>query len=180
MHGVVSLLPPKQYKLIEELWQKLADECGLKGVQVTPYPHFSWQIGVDYPEPDTSQAIQAIAQETRPFTVRTNGLGIFSGPSPVVYIPIVRSPKLNQLHKKLWQCLAPNAERPSSLYSPQTWVPHITMIFGENDNAAVLHGLELLAFRPFTWEIEVDHIAFLSQPPGQTASLMYRHDFLTT
>jgi hypothetical protein len=60
MHGLVSLLDSNHFGMVEEFWLRLEKECGLSGVKVTPYPHFSWQIAQDYPEPDTEMAIRAI------------------------------------------------------------------------------------------------------------------------
>jgi len=177
MHGLVSLLDTQHYRLIEDLWRELEKECGLTGVKVTPYPHFSWQIGTSYPEPQTKQAVRAIATQTRPFTVRTDGLGIFSGPTPVVYIPIIRNPKMNQLHTKLWRQFQPSAKGLTPYYGPQKWMPHITLIFGDSSVGSLMCGLELLAFRSFDWEIEINNISFVSQSGDKVGTLRYRHDF---
>lgn len=48
MHGVVSLLEDKYYRLIEDLWAELEKEFGVRGVYVTPYPHFSYQVASHY------------------------------------------------------------------------------------------------------------------------------------
>lgn len=179
MHAIVSLLDTQHTRLIEETWHKLAKECGLTGVQVTPYPHFSWQIGVEYLEPQTEESLRTVAHETSPFTIHTDGLGIFSGPGPVVYIPVIRSTKLNRLHAKLWKQLKPSVKKLSPLYGPQKWMPHITLIYGEQNQQSILCGLEMLAFRSFDWEIEVNNISFVSQFEGQIGTLGYRHDFIS-
>jgi hypothetical protein len=43
MHGVVSLLDAAHYQAVESLWAELA-ACGLRGVYVTPFPHFSYHV----------------------------------------------------------------------------------------------------------------------------------------
>ena len=48
MHGLVSLLDPEHYQQVENLWNELEEECGLEGIKVTPYPHFSWLIAEDF------------------------------------------------------------------------------------------------------------------------------------
>lgn len=177
MHALVSLLAPQHYRLVEALWRELENECGLTGVKITPYPHFSWQVGTAYSEPHTKQALRAIAAQTRPFTVRTDGLGIFSGPSPVVYIPIIRNTKMDHLHAKLWKQFQPNAKGLTPYYGPQKWMPHITLIFGEHNKDALMCGLDLLAFRSFDWEIEVNNLCLVSQSGEKVGTLKYRHDF---
>ena len=51
MHGIVSLLPQPYYSEVEKLWDRLENNFGLSGIRVTPFPHFSWQIGENYDEP---------------------------------------------------------------------------------------------------------------------------------
>jgi 2'-5' RNA ligase len=178
MHGLVSILDSRHYEMVEGLWHQLEKECGLSGVKITPLPHFSWQIADDYPEPETKTTIQAIAHQTKPFTVQAGGLGIFSGPQPVVFISLARSAELNQLHEQLWQAFKTSAKGLSRYYNPQKWMPHITLIFGEETSQALQCGLSKLTAQIFDWEIEVNNIAFVSQTLNQIGILSYRHDFL--
>ena len=60
MHGLVSLLDSTHYTLVEEIWQELEIECGLKGIYITPMPHFSWQIAEDYDWDALEIALQEI------------------------------------------------------------------------------------------------------------------------
>jgi 2'-5' RNA ligase len=177
MHGIASLLDSSHYEIVAGLWQQLEKECGLTGIKVTPYPHFSWQIAQDYPEPNTETTLQEIAVQTRPFKVHTGGLGIFSGPQPVVFISIARSAELNRLHKKLWQNFKASAKGLSPYYNPQRWMPHITLIFGEETTENVQCGLQRLASQPFEWEMEVNNLSFVSQSANQIGTLSHRYDF---
>jgi 2'-5' RNA ligase len=177
MRGIASLLDSTHYEMVEGLWRQLEKECRLTGVKVTPYPHFSWQIALDYPEPDTETALQEIATQTRPFKVHTGGLGVFSGPQPVIFISIARSAELNRLHKKLWQQFKTSAEGLSPYYNPQRWMPHITLIFGEETIENVQCGLRMLASQPFEWEMEVNNLSFVSQSANQIGTLSHRYDF---
>ena len=178
MHGLVSLLDLNHYKLVEALWHRLEKECGLSGVKATPYPHFSWQIAEYYPEPETETAIQTIAIQTKSFKVYTGGLGIFSGPQPVVFISIARSAELNLLHEQLWRQFKTSAKGLSPFYNPQRWMPHITLIFGKEKTEALQCGLSRLTSQSFDWEMEVNNISFVSQATNQIGTLSYRHDFL--
>jgi 2'-5' RNA ligase len=177
MHALVSLLDNSHYRLVEALWHELEKECGLAGVKLTPYPHFSWQIATDYPEPVTEEAVRTIASQLRPFKVYTDGLGIFSGPNPVIYIPVLRNPKMDQLHARLWRHSQNTAAGLSLLYRPHKWMPHITLVAEPESGAALSRGLELLAFRSFDWEIEINNISLVSQSQKRVGKLRYRHDF---
>jgi len=91
MPGLVSTLDQTHHTLVEEIWLELETDCGLKGINVTPLPHFSWQIAEDYEWDALDNALQKITEAAQPFMVQTTGLALFTAESPAVYIPIVRT-----------------------------------------------------------------------------------------
>ena len=103
MHGIVSLLDNDYYQLVEELWAELEREFSVQGVYVTPYPHFSYHVAQVYDVDKIEPVLQRITSNITTFKVRTSGLGVFTGTSPVLYIPVVRSLELTQLHQELWK-----------------------------------------------------------------------------
>ncbi len=102
MHGVVSLLDAQHYQAVESLWAELAATCGLRGVYVTPFPHFSYHVAAEYDLLALETVLRDFACRQAPFRVTATGLGIFTGVSPVVYIPVVRDPALTAFHQALW------------------------------------------------------------------------------
>ena len=103
MHGIVSLLDNDHNQLVEELWAELEREFSVRGVYVTPYPHFSYHVAQVYDVDKIEPILQRITSNITTFKVRTSGLGIFTSASPVLYIPVVRSLELTQLHQELWK-----------------------------------------------------------------------------
>ena len=178
MHGVVSLLDSRHAELVKILWQLLEKHCGMNGVMLTPYPHFSWQIAEDYPEPATETLLKTISSQCQPLRVRTGGLGVFSGPHPVLFISIIRNEELNRVHKYIWQKFQKSAKGRSPFYAPPSWMPHITLAFGDATPRKLSCAVELLASKVFDWEIEVNNLAFIAQPGDQTGTLKHRYDFL--
>jgi coenzyme F420-0:L-glutamate ligase/coenzyme F420-1:gamma-L-glutamate ligase len=163
MHGIVSVLNDPQYSFVEGLWAELEEACGLQGIQKTPIPHFSWQVAEDYDFAALRPALQVIAETTQPFSVRSTGLGIFSGQNQVLYIPVVREAPLSQLHAQIWLALAGISLNPSPLYAPPIWMPHITLAHSDLDRERLDCALHLLAFRSFDWEIVVDNLTLVYQ-----------------
>jgi hypothetical protein len=86
--SIASLLNPAADKATQELWRWLEWDCGLKGIRLTPTPHFSWVSAVDYDRPPLAMELAKLVRGMRPFRVRTTGLGIFTAPSPVLYLSI--------------------------------------------------------------------------------------------
>ena len=94
MDGIVSLLDSKHNQLIEELWAELKREFTVQGVYVTPYPHFSYHVAQVYDVDKIEPVLQRITSNITTFNVKTSGLGVFTGTSPVLYIPVVRGTNL--------------------------------------------------------------------------------------
>ncbi len=107
MHGIVSLLDNEHNQLVEELWAELEQEFSVRGVYITPYPHFSYHVAQDYDVDKIEPILQRITSNITTFKAKTSGLAIFTGASPVLYIPVARSLELTKLHQELWQEISP-------------------------------------------------------------------------
>src|SRR5438552_9728070 len=118
MDGIVSFLDSKHNQLIEELWAELKREFIVQGVYLTPYPHFSYHVAQDYDVGKIEPVLQRITSNITTFKVRTSGLGIFTGASAVLFIPVVRSLELTQLHQELWQEISPASSGAQQYYHP--------------------------------------------------------------
>jgi len=177
MHGIVSLLPEPYYGRVLAIWDEFEDRYGLSGIRATPYPHFSWQIGQDYPSPALESALQETAAETAPLVVTTAGLGLFTGASPMLYIPVVKTASLAALHGRIWKRFSAIGAGVSSHYSPNKWAPHISLAQLDNIPANIGAITADLAVRYFTWEMRVDNIAFIDQPSGKIGELRLHFSF---
>jgi 2'-5' RNA ligase len=175
MHGLVSILDPPHYSKVIDIWARLETHCGLKGVQVTPIPHFSWQVTLDYDFDALQPAIANLAARLAPFTVRTTGLGIFTGKNDIVlYINLIKDEPLLKLHQTIWQTTLPYTTHPIAYYAPENWMPHITLGHGDMDEAGLACATRLLAREDFNWEIPIDNLLLVFQPEGETGVEMAR------
>jgi len=161
MHGIVSLLDNKHYQLVENLWAELEREFAVRGVYITPYPHFSYQIAQHYNVEQLEPTLQRFASSQAAFQVKTSGLGIFNGPRPVLYVPVVRSTELTAFHQELWPEISTAGSDISDYYHPANWIPHITIGFGDINKENLFRIVQSLAERDFSWEITVDNIALI-------------------
>ena len=176
MHGIVSLLDDKHYQLVEDLWAELEQEFAVRGVYITPYPHFSYQIAQDYNVEQLEPILQRFASSQAAFQVKTSGLSIFTGLHPVLYISVVRGPELTRFHQALWPEISLAGSGISDYYHPANWIPHITIGFGDINKDNLLHIVRSLAERDFTWEITIDNVALIYDT-GAKQELMSRFDF---
>lgn len=176
MHALVSILPQHYYQQVEEIWRELEAEFGLKGVRITPFPHFTWQVARGYDFDRLASAIMPIAREQPPLVVRTAGLGVFTGPQPVIFIHVVKTIEMYQLHARLWEAAQPHRRSLSPYYQPEAWIPHISLALDDIDQANIAGVITRLAFRPYAWEMVIDNLAVLTQPPGENAQIHDRFD----
>src|SRR6266487_2775025 len=161
MDGIVSFLDSKHNQLIEELWAELKQEFSVDGVYITPYPHFSYHVALDYDVDKIESVLKRITANITTFKVRTSGLSVFTGASPVLYIPVVRSLELTQLHEEIWQEIATASSGVQQYYHPEQWMPHITIGFGDINKENLSQIIPFLAERDFNWEITVNNLAFI-------------------
>ena len=177
MQAIVSLLEDSAHRRVEAIWNKLEQECGLAGIKVTPYPHFSWQVVEDYPQDPLKTFLKELSSGSQPIQVTCAGLGIFTGPEPVIYIPVVKTEELLRFHQVIWESTLHLAVGPSHHYSPQTWIPHITLAHSDVNSEKLACALKDLAIHPLNWELTIDNLALVCQIGEEIGQLQDRFDF---
>lgn len=159
--GVCSLLPADVSAQVRGLWEELERDIGLKSGQISPLPHFSYQVARDYDLDVLQDVVGKLAAGARPMRVQTAGLGIFSGASPVLHIPIARSPELARFQIAVWSAASVAATKLDQHYHPASWVPHISLAFGDTTSESIARAVECLAERDLSWDVEVDNLAVI-------------------
>ena len=56
MQSVVTLLDDQHYARVEAIWEELCQKFGVRGMYVTAYPHFSYQVAEKYDEAACDEA----------------------------------------------------------------------------------------------------------------------------
>jgi 2'-5' RNA ligase len=180
MNAIVSLLDDEHIHRVTELWDELERADAVRRVrELVPYPHVTYQGAEHYDLDRLKPILEQVARDTKPFTLQTAGLGIFSGPQPVLYISVVRSQPLSAFHRALWQAIDNAGSDLSPYYSPDgSWMPHITLAQWDISAANLPAIIGPLSERPFAWDILVDNLALLVRAPaGESYTLRRRFDF---
>ncbi len=168
MFAIATLLDPNSDTQTREFWQLLEKDCGLAGINTTPLPHFSWQGAEDYPVSEVDQILTEATQQMDPFVTHTAGLGLFTGPVPVLYLALVKTKKLMDMHRSLWEKVGPLAIGLNRHYSPDFWMPHITIAYQDLNADNLACAVKNLIFTPVQLEIHVDQFALLYQNEQDT------------
>lgn len=162
MQGIVSLLDETHSRIVEDLWDELQRDFGITAPFSTRFPHFTYSVAESFREGDLTVALEKIAQDLKPFPARTSGLGVFGGERPIVFVTVVRSAQLSELHRRLGKKVSTACSGRSNHYGEDIWIPHITLAEGDVDPAKAAEIIRRWAARPFQWEIKVNNLALLS------------------
>jgi len=176
MQGIVTFLDESNEKQIKSLWELLDLQCDLSGIQKTPYPHFSWQFGDHYELAPIQERLELLCKHVRRFHVLAAGLGIFPGQNPVIYVSLVKTEHLINLHRVLWEEFAPFSMDIFPYYAPNRWMPHITLAYHDVTVDNLGCALREIAFKPFEIEISVNHLALVYQE-DHSVGVIRRYDF---
>jgi len=118
--------------------------------------------------------MRRLADETPPFAVRTAGLGIFPGPSPVICLLVVRTRQLSRLHDRIRLAADGLGVGVNEYYSNDNWAPHISLAYSDVDRRTLPEAIDELAFEDFGWELMVDNVSLIVEPEGQIGTLEWR------
>lgn len=158
LQGIASTLDAQHSANVESIWRELEREFGLNFDSIL-YPHFTYQVVEQYNVQQADDALQRFARRAVPFAIHTNGLGIFTGEAPGIYVPIVRPVTLSKFHMVLWEEISPTAQGIHDFhYDPQHWMPHITLTPPHLRLEQIPEIIRLLTRHTFKWEIHIDNI----------------------
>jgi 2'-5' RNA ligase len=161
VQGIVSLLDGEERERIEQLWDELRRDFGVSGIHAKRFPHVSYHVAEEYDLPRVQAALSALATKTRAFAAQTSGLGIFTRKEPVIYLPVVRTPMLAELHGQIIAFASPLATTVNEFYSPDIWIPHITIAEGDVDLLVLPEIVRRFGDRNLRWEIRVANLAVI-------------------
>ena len=178
MHGIVSALPTQYERIVLDLWEEMEERFDSRFAQTALVPHFTWQLAMDdYVLDDLTPQLDAFCKTLKPFKIHVQGARLFPGSLPTIYLHIIKSKGLKDLHQCLWEKFNLFAQGSNELYHSDTWVPHITIVHKDMAQKHVQNALALLNEHQIDWRFEVDNLLILHQAPDQLATLDYHFKF---
>ena len=160
MFAVASLLDTQSDQNTRDLWDYLLGHCGLLGILTTPIPHLTWQVAERYSD-ETILQLERLSSVLSPVLVKVAGVGIFTGDNPVVHLSLVKDPRLMNTHQVIWNILSSYGHSINNHYSPDRWMPHITLAYRDVTRENILCALEDLAFKSFEFEIRLNNLSMI-------------------
>lgn len=161
MQAIATLLDQSSDQATIKMWDDLKQDFFLSGINLTPTPHFTWFGGDEFDAVETKSTIESLADELLPFEVSTTGLGFFTTPKPVIYLPIIKSRKLLEAHEVVWKALTRYGRNVSEIYKPDLWIPHITLAHSDLSRATLAGILDNLMNNELKFTIKVNNLALI-------------------
>mgnify|MGYP001063603042 CR=1 FL=1 len=175
MYAIISELDHDSSVVVKDLWARLRDACGLREIYNLPTPHFSWLVAEALDLARAKAIIAELAAQYLMLTSHVFGLGIFSGDRPVLYLPIVKSQAMIDLHNQIWDKLGSMADRANGYYSPAFWLPHITLAINDLRCENLACALESVAFEPVELTISADNLILVVQKGNPPNNVLYQY-----
>lgn len=131
MQAIATLINANSDLTATTMWKALTSACSLSGIKIPQNPHFSWMVAERFEENPVREAFADFARKVESFEVHTTGLGIFTGEKPILYLPLVKTESLLKMHGELWRALFQTGTNQNTVYHPDQWIPHVTVISEE-------------------------------------------------
>lgn len=176
MHGLISLLPEPYYTQVELLWDGLEDRFGLSYIRVTPFPHFSWQIGEGYQLEAILPLLSQFAKDLDPFEVCVRGVEVFPGDLPVVFLKVLCTTQIRAIHLNLWKMLYSYTDQPNLYYQPEDWQPHVTLALNDLTPAALPNVVKWVKQFNIDWRFTCNDLTIAGQFDDETTCLEARFE----
>ena len=177
MHTIISELDPGTSKIVRDLWQQLHDKCGLRGIYMTPTPHFTWLVADEFNSDQVKSILEDLVAQVQSFKLHAFGLGVFSGEEPVLYLPMVKSLDMITLHCQIWEHVAPVSKELELYYSPKIWVPHITLARKDLTKENLSCAVNAIAFKQIELYLQVDNLAIAELENNGAGEILHRFRF---
>jgi 2'-5' RNA ligase len=159
MHAVVSLFD-KNDRSVRSLSGELEKTLGTRVYSMMPDPHLSYQGATKYNFAKLEGQLRRFAKRTHRFRVRAGGLGIFTGFTPTLYTPIVRTIELSRFQLSLWKSISSTGSGLNPYYKPEAWVPHITLARGISERT-LTKAIRSLARKEIELDLKIDNLTVI-------------------
>lgn len=174
MYAIISELDQESNLKFDQLRTDCMAGCELENpVMRWPF-HLSWQGAQEYQRLAVEQRVKMIAKMFAPLEIGIDGIGVFTGEEPVLYFTVTRTPTISALNQTLWEALNPLAEGMNPQFSPEEWVPHISLIYGSKKSVSGLSCvIQKLIPMHLGMKVRIDHLSLVYYR-GQESGEVFR------
>lgn len=158
---VASILDTTGTQTNAILWEMVGRIFQETGIPLTILPHLSWHVAAHYDQDLLDEYLRRLAGKTGPVPLNVAGVGVFSGKSPVIYLPVTKTPVIARLHHLLWSELGAISADVNPNYDPLVWIPHVSLSIGEVNREVICRVVTEMAYLSMNFQLIATNIAVL-------------------
>ncbi len=123
--GILSIIEDQHYKEVKRLWKLFEKQYNSIGVQTFNHPNITFQGGEVTDIKLLTSEFRDLATEIKPFKIEVDGFGSFD--KRVIYLRVKKSRDIARINEVIDQRLKSYHVTVFEEYSPERWIPHITV-----------------------------------------------------
>jgi 2'-5' RNA ligase len=177
MYAIISKLDAESSSTVNQLWLTLCKACGLSAIYNLPLPHLTWMVADDLAIQQSTPILNQISEKANSLTLHTFGLGVFTGEKPVLYLPVVKSIEMTSLHEKIWDQVFPFSKEQKLYYSPNLWVPHITLAINDLTEENLACAINAIAFDSVELFVKINNLAIARYEDKKAGDIIEQFQF---
>lgn len=174
MYAIISEIDKQSSDVVRKIWHDLCEVCGLEEIYTLPTPHFTWLIADEMDLKQAESIVVSMIPEVPEIRTYTFGLGIFSGMLPVLFLPMVKTIEMINLHQNIWDQIGPHCSQLKTYYSPSFWMPHITLALKDLDKEKLACAVNALAFKQIELSVTMKSIALAESEDKKIGKILVR------
>jgi 2'-5' RNA ligase len=130
--------------------------------------HVSWFVTPELNMQGLEDEMNSLVKNWKSFSFKTKGLGLFNQKPIVIYLPIIRTLEITKMHGAIWDLLTPHTRQAVQNYSPERWIPHITIGYGEITNTRIASAFSQLVSEPLIFNSSMENISLIYNIDGDS------------
>lgn len=174
MNGLITQLPQYIHDEVEKIWEQLHVLFGINRVKSTTLPHLTWVIAQECDETKVKDEIDRLRKRHFPFVIKTNGIGIFTGKRPAVYIQIKPTVELLKFQSTLFEVFSKLSKKPKKHYIPHRWIPHISLAIEDVSDENIAKLIAYLLPITFKHDVRIESISLVRRKKGMDMEVLER------
>ncbi len=109
------------------MWDRLEARFGLRWVRASTLPHVTLAVGMGTDAARLQAALAGLARSTPRLEVELDGVAVFPGPQPIVYLRVVPNDELRSVQRDAAEAAIDAGMRLGEYFMPAAWTPHVTL-----------------------------------------------------
>ena len=160
-YAVATLIDQPTWQGILDQNSSIRDWFSTHGNEQDIITHFSWLVSQEMQVERVSGLLSDLAERTTQFTCTSGGLGIFPGTVPAITLNLARNIELSRFQEEIWNSCQPYIGNINQKYSPDRWIPHITMLHHGVGSMDYCDFLQKIISNEISFELNVNNLSLI-------------------